>query len=141
MDEQRLEAGSDWRADIGNGILNASIISMYACTPTTTNLCLVFLVSPVSVVSDWCIKELNMGRNNGKLVSYYIILLTHFDSTQIWPARYQGAEVPLTVSSLFSIQQHVDLSTDDSFVSAIATLVTKLKSTLSKSMIVILSVL
>ena len=28
MDDQRLEAGSDWRADIGNGILAARLIGM-----------------------------------------------------------------------------------------------------------------
>jgi hypothetical protein len=28
MDDQRLEAGSDWRADIGNGILAARLIGI-----------------------------------------------------------------------------------------------------------------
>lgn len=100
MDEQRLEAGSDWRADIGNGILNASII-----------------ISPVSIVSDWCIKELNMGKNNGKL---------------IWPAWYQKAEVPLSLSILFSTQTFADLSEENLFDAHIVKLVAKLKATLAK---------
>eukprot|EP00026_Physarum_polycephalum_P001808 Phypoly_transcript_01811.p1 GENE.Phypoly_transcript_01811~~Phypoly_transcript_01811.p1 ORF type:complete len:813 (+),score=146.93 Phypoly_transcript_01811:168-2606(+) len=103
MDDQRLEAGSDWRADIGNGILAARLI--------------VFLGSPTSIVSDWCLKELKMGEKNGKL---------------IWPVWYQKAEVPTSVSVLFSTSKFLDLSTDELYEMGLPILVRKLKSTIEK---------
>lgn len=54
MDEWRLEAGSDWRNDIGQGILAASAV--------------VFLASPASLASDWCAKELQLATQHGRLV-------------------------------------------------------------------------
>jgi hypothetical protein len=119
MDEQRLEAGSDWRADIGNGILNASIISLLLFISRYYLLyhLVVFLVSSVSIVSDWCIKELNMGKNSGKL---------------IWPVWYEKVDVPLSLSTLFSTKTFVDLSEDSFFDAHIVQLVSRLKVTLAK---------
>jgi hypothetical protein len=54
MDEWRLEAGSDWRNDIGQGILAASA--------------LVFLASPTSLASDWCAKELQLATQHNRLI-------------------------------------------------------------------------
>lgn len=55
MDTARLEAGSDWRLDIGNGLLNSRLV--------------LFVGSRASVVSDWCIKELHMAKKHNLIVS------------------------------------------------------------------------
>jgi len=103
MDDQRLEAGSDWRADIGNGILAARII--------------VFIASPTSIVSDWCLKELRMGEKQSKI---------------IWPAWYQKADVPTSVSVLFSTSKFTDLSTEALYHSNMPLLVQRLRDGLAK---------
>lgn len=54
MDTARLEAGSDWRLDIGNGVLNSRLI--------------LFVGSRASVVSDWCIKELHMAKKHNLVI-------------------------------------------------------------------------
>ena len=54
MDEWRLEAGDDWRGDIGEGIMAAKVI--------------LFAASAKSLQSEWCIKELRLGRQNNKIV-------------------------------------------------------------------------
>jgi hypothetical protein len=55
MDMTRLEAGSDWRLDIGNGLLSSRLV--------------LYVGSRASVVSDWCIKELHMAKKHNLTVS------------------------------------------------------------------------
>ena len=68
----RLEAGSDWRLDIGNGLLSSKLV--------------LYVASRASVVSDWCIKELHMAKRHNLVVSYcnacchYILTEIHDDN-------------------------------------------------------------
>eukprot|EP01105_Mastigella_eilhardi_P022101 TRINITY_DN5411_c0_g1_i2.p1 TRINITY_DN5411_c0_g1~~TRINITY_DN5411_c0_g1_i2.p1 ORF type:complete len:1709 (-),score=401.63 TRINITY_DN5411_c0_g1_i2:62-4453(-) len=54
IDSTRLAAGSDWRSDIGNGVLNSKV--------------LVYVISNTSSQSDWCIKELHLARKQGLMI-------------------------------------------------------------------------
>ena len=56
MDDQRLEAGSDWRADIGNGILAARLIGMIY-SPFTFDLVpllIILLIFSFFLLSFFC---------------------------------------------------------------------------------------
>jgi len=54
MDEWQLQAGVEWRANIGNGILGCKVV--------------VFLATDNSVQSEWCLKELFMAKNFSKFI-------------------------------------------------------------------------
>ncbi|EGC29117.1 hypothetical protein DICPUDRAFT_159346 [Dictyostelium purpureum] len=54
LDEYRLQAGCNWRAEITRGVENSQVI--------------VFVVSETSVQSLWCRKELKMSKSLGKTI-------------------------------------------------------------------------
>lgn len=54
IDLNILAAGSDWRSDIGAGIMQAKL--------------LIFLISKTSAVSDWCIKELYLAKSRSLII-------------------------------------------------------------------------
>lgn len=73
----RLEAGNDWRLDIGTGLLSSKMV--------------MFIGSRASVVSDWCIKELHMAKKHGLVVSWSnskfndIVSVTGLDYSNLVP--------------------------------------------------------
>eukprot|EP01133_Synstelium_polycarpum_P013867 gene13867-16353_t len=54
LDEYRLQAGCDWRAEITKGVENSQVV--------------VFTLSETSYISLWCRKELKMARKIGKII-------------------------------------------------------------------------
>ncbi|EFA83902.1 Toll-Interleukin receptor domain-containing protein [Heterostelium album PN500] len=54
LDEYRLQAGCDWRAEITKGVANAQVI--------------IYTISETSSISLWCRKELKMARRLGKTI-------------------------------------------------------------------------
>lgn len=102
MDMTRLEAGNDWRLDIGTGLLNSRLV--------------LFIGSRASVVSDWCIKELHMAKKH-KLV--------------IIPIWFQKVEYDSEVKSLIFGRGFIDFSIERKFNSYGRRLARKLKYVLS----------
>jgi len=86
MDEWRLEAGDDWRGDIGEGIMAAKVI--------------LFIISPKSVESDWCLKELRLGIQHGKIII---------------PILYQNCELDPTLKSLLHSKKFIDFTDPNQF--------------------------
>ena len=85
IDESRLVAGGDWRADIAHGVLNAQL--------------LVFIASKTSVHSDWCMKELQMAKKHGKAV--LPIIYQHSDLPKAnLPLIFQHTDKLLDLSSV-----------------------------------------
>lgn len=77
MDEWRLEAGDDWRGDIGEGIMAAKVI-LFIVSPKSVEVestfSLIFFKKQKHnliffLQSDWCLKELRLGIQHGKIVS------------------------------------------------------------------------
>lgn len=101
MDMTRLEAGSDWRLDIGNGLLSSRLV--------------LFISSRASVVSDWCIKELHMAKKNNLVI------------IPIW---YQKVEFDSEVRSLVFGRGFIDFSNPAAFVPKGKKLSKKLKHVL-----------
>ena len=67
MDDWRLEAGDDWRAAIGKGLIGSKIV--------------VFIASKNSVISDWCLKELYLAQE----LSRKIVLVLQDDVSDHYP--------------------------------------------------------
>lgn len=102
MDLTRLEAGNDWRLDIGTGLLNSKMV--------------LFVASRASVVSDWCIKELHMAKKH-KLI--------------IIPVWYQKVEIDSEVNSLIFGREFIDFTQPEEFSENGGELAKKLKSVLN----------
>jgi len=98
----RLEAGNDWRMDIGTGLLNSKLV--------------LFIGSRASVVSDWCIKELHMAKKH-RLV--------------IIPIWFQKVEYDSEVKSLIFGRGFLNFSLPNIFNSQGRRLARKLKYVLS----------
>jgi len=104
MDLTRLEAGNDWRLDIGNGLLSSRIV--------------VYVVARASVVSDWCIKELHMARKEG---------------IPIIPVMYQQVDLDAEVESLIFGKQLINFTEENKFEESGAALAKSLKEVLLTS--------
>jgi hypothetical protein len=89
MDLTRLEAGNDWRLDIGNGLLASRLV--------------VFIIARASVVSDWCMKELHMARKAG---------------IPIIPIVQQKVDVDAEVESFIFGKKLIDFTDEKKFESA-----------------------
>ncbi len=121
MDTTRLEAGSDWRLDIGNGLLNSKLV--------------LFVASRASMVSDWCIKELHMARKHNLVVSFLYSHNYHLMIPKIIPIWYQRVEYDSEVKSLIFGRAFVDFSNEAYFKSKGNILAKKLKYALSIRML------
>jgi len=102
MDMTRLEAGNDWRLDIGTGLLNSKLV--------------LFIGSRASLISDWCIKELHMAKKH-RLV--------------IIPIWFQKVEFDSEVKSLIFGRGFVNFTIPQTFRSQGRRLAKKLKYVLS----------
>lgn len=103
MDQNILGVGSDWRSDIGHGILQATL--------------LVYVISSASAVSDWCIKELYLARKQG---------------LPVIPVFYENVSLLREVSALIYGVDPIDFTKEDQFDASIAALVARTKRFLAE---------
>ncbi|KAH3743549.1 ultraviolet-B receptor UVR8 [Pelomyxa schiedti] len=103
IDTTRLAAGSDWRSDIGNGVLGSSV--------------LVYIISKTSSVSDWCIKELHLAKHQ---------------QIMICPIWYEKVDLMAEVKSLIYGVPIDDFSEPTQFKQSVSLLTKRLNTLLQR---------
>ncbi|KAM9974574.1 hypothetical protein ACTFIW_008029 [Dictyostelium discoideum] len=99
LDEYRLQAGCNWRAEITRGVVNSDVV--------------VFVISETSINSLWCRKELKMSKKLGK-----VIIPIFLQSVQIDPILYGlFTFIPKTTKKTFKEMSEKELVSNVSSIS------------------------